>query len=192
MIEIAELHALLTAKTSAAKAYLTRQSERYRPPYGKHVIKHQRQCVFIGTINPDGTGYLKDTTGSRRIWPVLCQGTLDIKGLIRDRNQLWAEAVVRYTAHPVWWLETPKLEALATAEQDARFEVDVWQEQIERWLGKRKKTSVAEILERIFGIAPENQSRAAQMRVAKILHRLHFTRARSKKAGQRYYYYWRA
>ena len=72
----------------------------------------------------------------------------------------------------MWWLETPKLEALATAEQDARFEVDVWQEPIERWLGLRKKTGVAEILERIFGIAPENQSRAAQMRVSKILHRL--------------------
>jgi predicted P-loop ATPase len=116
LIEVAEMHALHRATASASKASLTRQSERYRPPHGKHLTKHRRQCVFVGTINPPGTGYLEDSTGSRRIWPVECQGIIDIEGLIRDRNQLWAEAVVRYKAGDVWWLETPELEALATAE----------------------------------------------------------------------------
>jgi predicted P-loop ATPase len=76
-------------------------------------MQHKRQCVFIGTINPEG-GYLKDATGSRRVWPIECQGFIDIEGLIRDRDQLWAEAVVRFKAGAKWWLETPELEALAT------------------------------------------------------------------------------
>ena len=195
LIEIAEMHALLAATTSTTKTYITRQSERYRPPYGKHLIKHERQSIFIGTINPPGTGYLKDPTGSRRIWPVECQGTIDIEGLIRDRNQLWAEAVVRYKAGDVWWLETPELEALATAEQDARVEIDVWQEPIEQWLGDREETSVSEILEHVFGIAdPLQKSQRMQNRVAKILTRLQFTRTRLRnkaKKGGREWRYWR-
>jgi predicted P-loop ATPase len=193
LIEIADWHALHKATTSATKSFITRQTERYRPPYGKHVIKHKRQCVFIGTINPPGTGYLEDTTGSRRMWPAECIGLIDIEGLIRDREQLWAETVVRYRAGESWWLP-PELEALAVVEQDARFKIDVWQEPIEQWLGDRKKTSVAEILERVFRLAKANQSRAAQMRVADILGRLKFTRGKEgqkKKGDKRPYFYWR-
>ena len=85
-----------------------------------------RQCVFAGTINPVAGGYLKDPTGARRIWPVACHGVIDREALERDRDQLWAEAVTRFKADAKWWLETPELEALATAEQALRFKEDAW------------------------------------------------------------------
>jgi predicted P-loop ATPase len=121
LIEVAELDALIKATNTTIKSFITRRYDRFRPPYGKHVINQPRQCVFAGTINPV-SGYLKDPTGARRFWPVVC-GVIDETGLVRDRDQLWAEALVRYRARASWWLETPELEALASVEQELRFEV---------------------------------------------------------------------
>ena len=112
------MDALTKATSSAIKAFLTRRRDRFRPPYGKHTINLPRQCVFAATINPTAGGYLKDPTGARRFWPVACRGMIDRDGLEKVRDQLWAEAVHRFKAGAPWWLETPELEALATAEQD--------------------------------------------------------------------------
>ena len=67
---------------------------------------------------------MQDPTGARRLWPVACRGMIDLAGLEEVRDQLWAEAVHRFKAGEPWWLETPELEALATAEQEVRFVVD--------------------------------------------------------------------
>jgi predicted P-loop ATPase len=99
-------------------------------------------------------------------------------GIERDRDQLWAEAIVRFKAGAPWWLETPELEALAFAEQATRFKVDTWQEIVEEWLGERKDTSVAEVLEHALGIAPQEVTRSAEMRVSSILTNLLFTQYR--------------
>ena len=96
LIEMSELDALTKATNSAIKSFVTRRHDRFRPPYGKHVVEQPRQCVFAGSINPTG-GYLKDPTGARRFWPVAC-GVIDLEALARDRDQLWAEAVVRFRA----------------------------------------------------------------------------------------------
>ena len=66
IIEIAEMDALTKASSSAIKSFLTRRDDRFRPPYGKHMIDLPRQCVFAGSINPTAGGYLKDPTGARR------------------------------------------------------------------------------------------------------------------------------
>ena len=160
------------------KSFLTRRRDRYRPPYGKHLTTLPRQCVFAGTINPPAEGYLKDPTGARRLWPVACRGMIDLAGLEQARDQLWAEAVHRFKAGAPWWLETPELEALATAEQEARFVVDAWEVPIAEWLGDRTDVSVEEVLKHVFGLAKEQQSQSAQNRVARILKdRLGFTKA---------------
>jgi putative DNA primase/helicase len=187
LVEIAEMEALAKASSSASKGFLTRRHDRFRPPYGKHPISIPRQCVFAGTINPVVGGYLKDPTGARRFWPVLCNGLIEIDrdGIERDRDQLWAEAVVRFKAGAKWWLETPELEALATAEQALRFKVDAWQETIEEWLGERKDTSIAEVLEHALGIAPQEVNRSAEMRVASILTNIGFAQYRPNRRGKR-------
>jgi predicted P-loop ATPase len=44
--EIAEMDALARASASAAKSFLSRRRDRFRPPYGKHMISLPRQVVF--------------------------------------------------------------------------------------------------------------------------------------------------
>jgi predicted P-loop ATPase len=61
-------------------------------------------------------------------------GTIRIEELERDRDQLWAEAMVRYHAGSPWWLNTPELSEAAEQEQAARYEGDAWDEVIAGWL----------------------------------------------------------
>jgi predicted P-loop ATPase len=182
LVEMSELDALTRATNSATKSFITCPQDRFRAPYGRHVVDQPRQCVFAGTINPQG-GYLKDPTGARRFWPVSC-GVIDLDGLRRDRDQLWAEALVRYQAGAAWWLETPELEALATAEQATRFEVDAWTEVVDNWLVSRDDVSVGEVLMGALGISRESWSQTAQNRIAKILKIEGFEKFRPGRAGR--------
>jgi predicted P-loop ATPase len=192
LVEVAEMDALTRASSSAQKGFISRRIDRFRPPYGKHTIPLQRQCVFAGTINPPVGGYLKDPTGARRFCPVACHGMIDLDGIERDRNQLWAEAVHRYKAGEAWWMETRELEALAKAAQDARFKTDPWQETVERWLGESKDTSVNDVLHGALKISKHDQTRSAQMRVADILTHLGFEKYRARDGKERQNRYWKS
>jgi putative DNA primase/helicase len=130
-------------------------------------------------------GYLKDPTGARRVWPFTCHGTVDRDGLEKMRDQLWAEAVHRFKSGAPWWLETPELEALATAEQTARFVVDAWEAPIREWLGDRTDTTIWELLEHALGLPREAWTQGAQNRVAAILTRLSFGRHRPRTPNGR-------
>jgi predicted P-loop ATPase len=97
IIELSELDNLSHAEVARIKAFMSRTTDRFRPPYGMRLVESPRQCVFAGTVN-HGT-YLRDETGGRRFWPVVC-GCIDIDTLARDRDQLWAETKIRF----VYWI----------------------------------------------------------------------------------------
>ena len=100
LCEISELAFFRQADIENLKAFLTRRVERYLPRYAHHEVEEPRQCGFIGTTNHSG-GYLHDPTGGRRFWPHRT-GTIGIDALRRDREQLWAEAVVAYEHGEKW------------------------------------------------------------------------------------------
>jgi predicted P-loop ATPase len=191
IVEIAELDAMSRAEVSRIKAFLTRTTDRFRPPYGRYTIEVPRQCVFAGTVNLDT--YLRDETGNRRFWPLRC-GTIDIDALARDRDQLWAEAVHRFREGAIWWIDDPALLAVAREEQDRRYQADAWEDLIEHWLTHEIHTvsdgfpdygnarsesvprseplrdvSVGEILEQAIGLEPARWTRGDQMRVSAYL-----------------------
>jgi predicted P-loop ATPase len=191
IVEIAEMDALTKATESATKSFLTRRHDRFRPPWGRHPVTLPRQSIFAGSVNPTVGGYLKDPTGARRFWPVTCHGMIDRDGLEKVRDQLWAEAVHRYKMGEPWWLETPELEALATAEQAARFVVDVWEEPIREWIGDRIDVGLFEVLKHALGLRnPEHWTQTVQKRVVGILTRMGFTKRRPRTTeGEREYRY---
>jgi hypothetical protein len=120
--ELCELEGLSRAETTKVKAFASRSVDHGRPAYGRFKERRPRETVFIGTTNEDQ--YLRDATGNRRFWPVKV-GKIDLDGLQRDRDQLFAEA-----AH--WEEKGESLvlpEALwsdAQIEQEARVEDDPW------------------------------------------------------------------
>jgi predicted P-loop ATPase len=166
IIEIAELDTMNRSEASRIKAFISRSSDRFRPPYGRHLIESPRQCIFAGSVNH--SSYLKDETGARRFWPVACTH-IRIQELERDRDQLWAEALVRYRGGQVWWVDSRELNRLAEQEQAARYEADPWDPRITEFISKRDDTSVSEVLEQCIGKRPEHFVQLDQTRVAKCL-----------------------
>lgn len=205
MIEIAELDTMSRAEVGTIKAFISRTCDRFRPPYGKRLVDLPRQCVFAGSVNPEG-GYLKDATGGRRFWPVVC-GAIDVDALQRDRDQLWAEASERFRIGAPWWLENRDLEALAGEQQADRYQGDAWDEPIRTYLGHHTEwmengfgekrpyrqrrpeplddVSVAEIMETALGMEKGRWTQADQNRVVRSLVSMGFQQYRARHYGQR-------
>lgn len=131
-IEIAELGQFVKVDQRHIKEMLSKCTDRYRPPYGRMPREFPRHCVFVGTYNPTGDGPLKDETGARRFWPVVC-GSIDLEALADERDQIWAEAVRAFESGEKWWLDDEENE-LAEVEQKARYDEDPWQQTVEEYL----------------------------------------------------------
>ena len=136
--------------------------------YGRTVVQKPRTCVFGGTTN--SKDYLPDSTGNRRFWPVHCEA-IDRDGLRQDRDQLWAEAIVRYRNGESFLLsDAARTEALK--EQEERFQEDAWEESIVAYLKYHDGVTTAEILENVLEYPNKGcWKRSDEMRVGKILAR---------------------
>ena len=94
--------------------------------------------MFAGTTNADA--YLGDETGNRRFWPVKV-GAIDLDGLRRDRDQLWAEAVAAYKAGETWWLDAETERAAAEEQAERRID-DPWETALLAWAAARQSEPV--------------------------------------------------
>jgi len=164
IIEAAELEAM-RREVDQIKAFISRQTDRFRPAYGREVITQPRRCVFAGSTNKDD--WQRDVTGGRRFWPVKV-GIIDIDALKQDRNQLWAEAVALYRAKEIWWLtgdveEAARLEVAARAATD-----DPWTADVLDFVSGKDEVAIVNVLAHL-GFDPNERGRRDSMRVADIL-----------------------
>ncbi|NEI57460.1 virulence-associated E family protein [Rhizobium leguminosarum] len=168
IIEIAEMASMSRADSNALKAYITRRQEDYRPPFGRYNVTEPRQSVFAGTINPTADGYLKDSTGARRFWPVkvsrLATGALE-----RDRDQLWAEAVHHYRSGVRWWPEADFERRVFAPEQEQRRQADAWAGPVLEYIANRSEATLVAIGEEALGLIRSRIGKAEQGRITEIL-----------------------
>jgi predicted P-loop ATPase len=128
LYEIAELEGMHKSDASVIKAFISRTHDRCRPAFGRERVDMGRTCIFIGTCNRND--YLVDDTGNRRFWPVVVADELDLYGLQRDRDQLWAEACV-IEATPGETLVLDKALWVEAAQQaEERFNVHPWEDEL--------------------------------------------------------------
>jgi predicted P-loop ATPase len=178
LMEVPEMHAMDRADTARLKAFLTRTTERYRPSYGRREVIEPRQCVFIGTTNK--TIYLRDETGGRRFWPIKTT-TIDIDALVRDRDQLFAEAVARYQEGKSWWPDKDFERQSIMPEQAQRYESDVWEEVIAEYLKTRTKVTVGEVARYALFIETSRVGTADQRRITTAMEQVGWIRANDGK-----------
>jgi len=180
--EIAELEFKGKAEEDAVKAFITRQTDKARLAYGRYATEFPRQSVFIATKNPasDGT-FLKDETGGRRWWPVMCHGVhggkVDFKGLKDVRDQLFAEALERIkTVGEALYMETAELVEEAKVVVDLRRVEHPWAEAVASWLdGRADKPDFltgAEIWRDCLGGAPKDFDRRKQNAISSVMRSL--------------------
>jgi predicted P-loop ATPase len=174
IVELPELSSLGRAEVELVKAFLSRQVDRIRPPYGRAIVELLRRCVFGGTTNR--ADYLKDDTGNRRFWPVAV-GLVDLDALRRDREQLLAEAVASWDAGGLLYLPTEAREAHAEAVEGRRQE-DPWESEVGRWLAGRTSVTSADVLGSALQIPTDRWTRGDQMRVGQVLARLGWRKRR--------------
>lgn len=94
VVEWGELSGLSRREQADLKAYLSRGTDLVRLPYATQDERLERRGVFVATTNK--AKFLADETGSRRYWVVRCGSRVRVSDLARDRDQLWAEALLVY------------------------------------------------------------------------------------------------
>lgn len=125
ILEIGELAGMRKTEEEILRSFLSCQNDVYRAAFARRPMPHLRQCIFFGTTNALN-GYLRDTTGNRRFWPVRVNG----KGTkhsweltASDVAQIWAEVSVLVAAGEDLTL-SPELEKFAEQEQRGALESD--------------------------------------------------------------------
>lgn len=169
IIEWAELMALTSARSiESVMAFVSQRQELFRKPYGDELTEGPRHCCFVATTNKANFLAVRK---NRRFWPVRIL-RLDLPWVVRNRDQLIAEAVHRVQAGEQWWLEQELEEQLADHNQEHRQESS-WAELLRDWLTRQMATpeylTVRLALQEVLGKELKHCTRADDMRMAEAI-----------------------
>jgi hypothetical protein len=116
IVELPELMGLINESPEKVKAFLSKSFDTIRNLFAKKAIKKDRGFIFVGTTNSDQ--YLAASMGVRRFWPIRIPShvkEINIAGVKRDREQLFAEAIAMYRdGYPYWNMPQGTLEKVVS------------------------------------------------------------------------------
>lgn len=182
IVEVAELAAFRGVDAESIKRFLSAQDDDLRLPWDKTTTRLLRGCVFAGTLNPNGQGWLDDPTGGRRFWPVTVK-QLDLEKLRAEASQLWAEARVRFEVGERTWIDDDVVLELAAEQVSLRMIDDVWADKIDAILVGRDQIRLSDILIDL-GVSVERLDNAQERRVASYILKLGWRRRWAKINGK--------
>lgn len=173
--EIAEMRGLGTKEIEGIRAWVTRRTEAWVPKYREAETTYARRFLALGTVN--GEEFLDDAEGERRWLPVRV-GQMDLKGLERDRDQLWAEGIHMLRNGGQRWQMAQELARIETSQFKV---VDPWTPDVVDWLAGKASPhgflgrhvpgtdfTTRDVLGAL-NIAVERRGRGESNRVSKIL-----------------------
>lgn len=146
IVEVSELLALTkTKEQEAVKAYLSCQTDFYRPAYGHHTIERPRTCAFIGTSNR--AQFITDKTGGRRFYPVHCHTNgydlFDRETECREYiKQCWAEALAKIHTNFMAPYARREIKPVIETMQENATEEDYRIGMIQSWLDREAPEEV--------------------------------------------------
>lgn len=196
IIEANELRKSSGASDESIKAFLSTTADTARLSYEREPVTVKRHWVAIGTCNPGDI--LTDTTGNRRWW-IVEVGKIDVETLIRDRDQLWAEARER-RSEPIR-LDESLYQAAAEVQEEHRG-ADPWEDAVRIQLGLdsgkvpeayRKKHTDGTLTESnevrisndelftILGLSSDRRKASDEMRLGKVMRTLQFEKTRVRR-----------
>ena len=191
--EIAELLALTKIKeVEAVKAYITKQSDKYRRPFDKRISEIKRQCIFIGTTNKEQ--FLTDKTGNRRFYPIkvnssgyeLFEHKEDIQA---DILQAWAEAKAKYDKGLMLPCADKAFSVIAKERQQDATEEDYRESLIRAYLDDKQITCIMDIWENALREYYRKPNRRESNEIALILQSLeHWERGGTSRQFKKYGY----
>jgi predicted P-loop ATPase len=186
LLEASELNGSKKTQAEHLKSMVSRQVDGpVRLAYARFPVSIPRQFVIVGTTN-NLHGYLKDSTGNRRFWPVRIE-EFKLAELKRDRDQLWAEAVVREARGESIRLN-PSLYPDAEEQQQKRELNDAWFEKLSDEIKEDVGQIESEIVWSLLGKEANQRNIHDSERVAAVMQKLGFNdkkKVRVNREGKR-------
>jgi predicted P-loop ATPase len=186
-IELGELQ-IGRSEDNALKSFTTTRKDKFRPPYARRSEEFPRRSVLIGTTNEPR--WLTVGKGLRRWWVAWVE-SVDLAAALRDRDQLWAEAVARYRGYvdelgavhaAERWHLVDEEWAEADREAAARVEESHVQQRVAKWFYDKEPNhrphhvTIADVAELLQIQTPQVRGMTAEIRHA--LGRLGFQKGR--------------
>lgn len=184
IVEMGELSSLKRHDPETIKTYISSSVDSLRAPYARAPEDFPRRAVFVGTT--EESDYLESNT-NRRFWPVAVgNGEIDIERIIRDRDQLWAEAVYLFRTGSKWYFKESSVEAAIIRDHVSGRRVKApLEDQIKLWYATQKierrplHVTAHEIATKVLMLAPSAITNHTYKVIGHALRALGFADARA-------------
>lgn len=187
LYEFQEMGSLAKHEASKQKSFISRQVDEFRPVYGRREIRCPRQVVFAGTTND--WEWNKDPTGGRRFWPIAVDLDVHIEGLKEAREQLFAEALVRFEAGERYWPTSAEQREFFDPEQLKREQQDSLVDALHDWVFQQyKEFSIATAAMDGLKVDASKLTRDLQTRIGISLRKLGCTKVEKRNGMTRFWY----
>lgn len=160
---------------SLVKSFLSRQVDEFVRPYGRISVRHPRQGVMCGSVNP--ANFLKDSTGDRRFWVIaLPKGwRIPVDIVQGERDRIWAAAYQAWKSGEKPYLNEKEMAQLRESNEQFR-DYDEWMDIIGNYLEetayngeKLTRISIYRLAIEALNLGEEKLDRRVQNRIRESL-----------------------